>query len=783
MRILQVVHGFPPAASAGTEVYTRSLALALAQCADDEVRVFTRDADPYRAELTVRERTDGPLRVTAVNNTFQSCLSFEDSYANDGVERIAAAFLDEWPPDVVHIQHLTCLSTGIPRSAALRGIPVVMTLNDYWLICHRGQLVNLPGARCEGPFAGGCAGCIEPAALVNESAVRAGRTIRSLIVPGAAAAVQAAVDAVSTVLPARSTRTASLDRLRHMQAAVSRVDLFLAPSDTLLSKFLEFGIPRERLVRCDQGIASASNRPPLKLRRSAEALARAEEPALRSPSVPLRIAFAGGLQPSKGLHVLLEAIEKLPGASVTLDVFGSAAAYHGDIHYSSSLASRLGHPAVRRLGPVPHERMAARFADVDVLVVPSIWIENAPFIIREAFAAGVPVVASNLGGMAEMVRHEENGLLFTPGDAVDLAAQLRRLLDEPGLRESLRSGIRRPLSIEEDAARLRQIYSSLVKAGLKAGATGHAPVVSTFRSTITFRSAISAVVLNYQTPEQTCIAVQSLQSSRTRPDDIEVVDNGSGDQSVDMLRQALTGVRISPLPRNLGFSAGCNAGIRAALDRGSDWVLLVNSDAVLPPDAIEALIAAVNGDPNTGIVAPVLLSREEPDRIASAGIAFSTRTGRMRHRGAGRRIGSLEPGSRQVVDAVSGCVMLIRREVFETAGFFDERYFFSFEDVEFCLRARAAGFKTVCAQNAIAYHEGGRTIGRRSPRRVYFATRNHLRLAAEAGSPSGRTLRAGCVLGLNAAYVLVSPEAPLVGGLAAFVRGACHHFAGRYGPD
>jgi len=204
---------------------------------------------------------------------------------------------------------------------------------------------------------------------------------------------------------------------------------------------------------------------------------------------------------------------------------------------------------------------------------------------------------------------------------------------------------------------------------------------------------------------------------------------------------------------------------------------------VLAPDAIARLLAITNTDPESGIAGPVLLSRDEPDCIASAGISFSRETGRMRHRNVGARVDSLSTGSRYSVDAVSGCVMLIRRDVFERAGFFDEAYFFSFEDVEFCLRARRVGFRTVCTPDAIAYHEGGRTIGRRSARRVYFATRNHLRLAEAAGSRAGRPLRAGLVLGLNAAYVLVSPEAPLFGGVGAFVRGAWHHFSGRYGAD
>jgi GT2 family glycosyltransferase len=146
-------------------------------------------------------------------------------------------------------------------------------------------------------------------------------------------------------------------------------------------------------------------------------------------------------------------------------------------------------------------------------------------------------------------------------------------------------------------------------------------------------------------------------------------------------------------------------------------------------------------------------------------------------------VSALPPGRVHAVDAVSGCVMLVRRGVFEQAGLLDEQYFFSFEDIDFCLRAAERGFRTACAQEAIAYHEGGRSIGRRSARRVYFATRNHLRLAARAGAPRGRRVRSAVVVGLNAAYVLVAVEAPLVSGLAAVARGAWHYLTGRYGPD
>ena len=111
MRILLVVHGFPPAASGGTEVYVRDLAAALAASGGDDVMVFTRENDAHRSELSVRASADGRVRVTAVNNTFQSCESFEESYANPAIERVAGSVFDEWRPDIVHVQHLTCLST------------------------------------------------------------------------------------------------------------------------------------------------------------------------------------------------------------------------------------------------------------------------------------------------------------------------------------------------------------------------------------------------------------------------------------------------------------------------------------------------------------------------------------------------------------------------------------------------------------------------------------------------------------------------------------------------
>ena len=760
MRILQVVHGFPPAASGGTEVYVRDLAFALASGPNDRVAVLTRHVDVNARDLSVKRCVNDRIEIFSVNNTFHSCDSFESSFANPAIERIAGECLDRWQPDVVHVQHLTCLSTGIPRQAARRGIPVVMTLNDYWLICHRGQLVDVDGYRCAGPVGDGCGRCLPSGALPNRAAFQSGRVLQTLTIPGVSSMMDLTARAWTVAMPSERVRAATVERLAHMKAAMAEVAVLLAPSDTLASIFASFGFPGQRIIRCNQGIDVS--------------------PFERIPHVPasmLRIGFAGGLLPTKGIDVLLDAIEHLPSHAVSLDVFGGTGSYHGEGQFAARMRARLGHPAVRRFGPVTHERMPAALAQIDVMVVPSVWIENAPFIIREAFAAGVPVVASDLGGMAEMVRHDVDGLLFPASDAVALTATLRRFLDEPALLPRLRSGIVKPMTIDADARWLRRLYERIGARDTRTNLSAAPDLQSKPRSV----AEVAALVLNYRTSEQTLLAVRSLQTSMMRPSEIVVVDNHSDDGSVDVLRRALPDVHVVDAGANLGFSGGCNIGIRTALEGGARFVLLVNSDAILAPDAIAHLLAALERNPQLGIAAPVVLSREEPDHVSTAGISFSVRTGRMRHRAAGRRLAAIGCEPVHVVDAVSGCAMLVRREVFDRIGLLDESYFFSFEDIDFCLRARAAGFATACVQDARAYHEGGRTIGRRSPRRVYFGTRNHLRLAARIGNTATRPLRFALVAALNAAYVLVSPEAPLLGGSAALVRGVWHHLIGRYG--
>lgn len=295
------------------------------------------------------------------------------------------------------------------------------------------------------------------------------------------------------------------------------------------------------------------------------------------------------------------------------------------------------------------------------------------------------------------------------------------------------------------------------------------------------RGGLVAVVLNYRTPDATVRAVRSLLGSGRELARIVVVDNGSDDGSAAQLHAALPEATILESARNLGFSGGCNLAMAEAMAADTELVLLLNSDAVLEPEAIGRMEKVLATDSHCGIVGPVLVSAANPSLVTSAGIAFSTRSGRMRHHGIGQ---TYRPGSApRTVDAVSGCAMLVRREVFERIGTLDESYFFSFEDVDFCLKARRAGFTTVVAPDAVVHHEGSLSIGARSARKLYFSTRNHLRAAARAGDswfPGHAALRATWIVVLSLAFAMRSGGAPRLEGLGAVLRGTWHHIRGRY---
>jgi glycosyltransferase involved in cell wall biosynthesis len=186
-----------------------------------------------------------------------------------------------------------------------------------------------------------------------------------------------------------------------------------------------------------------------------------EAPRNRNLPPPLRIGFIGTLAPHKGCDTLIRAVRSLPPElEPTLHIYGNLKRFELFVEELRRLAG--GDERINFAGPFPRERVGKVLSELDVLVVPSRWYENQPGVILEAFAAGMPVVATDLGGMSEFVKHEENGLLFELENVKDLAWQLRRLGEEPGLLERLRAGLGPVKTVKEDVDELEELYSRLL---------------------------------------------------------------------------------------------------------------------------------------------------------------------------------------------------------------------------------------------------------------------------------------------------------------------------------
>lgn len=446
MRIVQVVQGFPPESLGGTETYAAHLSGALHR-RGHEVHVFTRMNDlkqpEYAVDTTVS--SDG-LPVARINNTFTRLNTFASSYLNPAVAQCFGKFLNTVAPEVVHFHHLMYLSTTCVQEAVQRGIPVVMTLHDYWLICQRGRFLKPDLSQCSGQTEEGCARCF--AHLLSGKLTPVYQRLKP--VPGEYLWLRdwlRWVYAKSITLrpPSADARQQIAQRMAHIHEVCAAVSLFLAPSRFLQKQFLAFGIPAEKVLFSEYGMS------PLMLHNGKP----------RRPGAPVVFGYIGVVDPVKGVHHLVEAVAPLTKAE--LRIYGGEADYAPYPDRGQFLTQLRGSPHIRMMGRYNNHELGRILSEVDVVVVPSIWYENAPLVIREAFLAHKPVVTAAFGGMQEWIQEGVNGLLFRPRDVGDLRRVLEQFIADPMLVEKLSHHFPPVRSIADDAETMEARYLSLIK--------------------------------------------------------------------------------------------------------------------------------------------------------------------------------------------------------------------------------------------------------------------------------------------------------------------------------
>ena len=223
---------------------------------------------------------------------------------------------------------------------------------------------------------------------------------------------------------------------------------------------------------------------------------------------------------------------------------------------------------------------------------------------------------------------------------------------------------------------------------------------------------VAAVTLNWNRAPDTLACLRALEAAGLPPEQIVVVDNGSADDSVAAIRAAHPRAQLLVNARNLGFSGGVNVGLRWALAAGFPYILLVNNDAEVAPEAPRILLAAAAEHPQAGILSPIIRYADD-GRIWFAG-AYRRRFLPGEHWPAYRTFRELSPEPRPI-DYATGCVMLLRADMLAAVGLFDEALFFYWEDQDLCERARRAGWQVLLVPGAGALHHVSASLGEESP--------------------------------------------------------------------
>ncbi len=432
MKIILAVHHFPPRYTGGAEWEAFHIAAAL-QSRGHAVQVVCIE--------NVNQSTTNSL--TWVDETFEGIpvrrLSFNRAaipdpirweYDNVWIGQHFDHLFDESKPDIFHLISGYLMSGSPIWSAHAHGIPSVVSLEDFWFLCPRITLLRSDGKLSTlpiDPFV--CASCL------------AGEKRRFKILNQVAPAV------MERLWHLQKAKAAGIEaRTKFLSDTLKKADRLIVRSQFLRSTYIEAGAPAEKMIYSRQGLDF-----PTRLSNEMD------QPA----NQPLRVGYLGQIAWHKGIHVLLEAVRRIPVARLEVKVYGNAERFP---EYTAQLKSlNAGDGRISLAGSYNgYEDEIRVLRDLDVVVVPSLWYENSPNVILEAFAQGVPVIASNLGGMAEMVKHGENGLLFEAASSEDLARQLQRLCVEPALLPGLKAGIGPIKSVSEEIDELEIVYQNLL---------------------------------------------------------------------------------------------------------------------------------------------------------------------------------------------------------------------------------------------------------------------------------------------------------------------------------
>ena len=436
--ILKVVHipfTFAPDPVGGTEIYVETLAHGLRAHGIESLI-----AAPSCSGIDEAYEHNS-LRVRRYRAAPESKYMLQELYGRGDPESAAAfaQILDEERPDAVHIHAFTrAVSLMLVRAAKQRGLPVFFTYHTPTVSCQRGTLMLWGKEMCDGVLkVRRCTSC----SLEGRGLPRWATDPLSYMPFWCARGLEKAnlSGGIWTAL-----RMPELVRTQQeaFHALMQEVDGIVALSEWARTVLVRNGVPASKITLLQHWLPTAQD---------------TQEPLIDVAQIPLRVAFLGRADKYKGADTLVKAVRAAPGLSVEVHLYRVAQS-NTDEEYWATLKSLAAQDArIRFLPPLPNDKVGSVLRCYHVLAVPSRWVENRPLVVLESFAAGTPVIGSNLGGIAELVRHQDDGLLVEPENVRAWADALRRCAEDRHLLARLRKNAqltRNRVDVADETARL-----------------------------------------------------------------------------------------------------------------------------------------------------------------------------------------------------------------------------------------------------------------------------------------------------------------------------------------
>jgi len=414
MKIVLVSYFCYPESRGGGEVYSYDLAKSFKK-GSNEVKTFCgKRVSDNAFDSQERGLWEGMEVTKIVLRKSNHPFSRYSDFSNTRIAKIFGQYLRKEKPDIVHFQALRKLGASLVLEAKKLNIPTVITLHDGWWLCPLGSFLRMDNkAKCEKDSFWKCVNCLTRSEQKRFFLISFMKNIPYI-----------------------------LFRRWYCKKTLKKVDWIIAPSYFLAKKYTDAGIPEEKIIVSHNGI-------------NTEALQGREK---RTDPAKIKLGFLAGTAEFKGYNLLINALKILDKNNFSLHIWGVCEQRIVDKTFKEIQGKDIIFHSVYN-----RQQISEVFSQIDILLFPSLLQENCPLSILESFAAKVPVIATRIGGIPELVKNGVNGLLFEHNDATDLAKKIKMVLENPSLIEKMAESINKVKDIKEQSQEIEEIYKKLTK--------------------------------------------------------------------------------------------------------------------------------------------------------------------------------------------------------------------------------------------------------------------------------------------------------------------------------